>query len=204
MEQLRCVVERITYQNPENGYTVIKCRAKGFQDLIAVVGAMPDVHVGSVLSLGSAVKFGADGTLDQWEAGEDATNHAFMVIGGDVRIRHADALNGLNVTVSNTASAFRLPFSSGDADLKAYGIRNVKTDTPFALPAGADKLPLTILTNGMAVASNTVNVSSLAFAVPQGPNPPTAADTNLSITSGSFSGSTDFNSFLISLRDKLI
>ena len=51
MEHLRCVVERITYQNPENGYSVIKCRAKNFSDLVTVVGSMPDVHVGSVLSL---------------------------------------------------------------------------------------------------------------------------------------------------------
>ena len=51
MEHLRCVVERITYQNEENGYTVIKCRAKNYSDLVAVVGLMPEVHVGSVLSL---------------------------------------------------------------------------------------------------------------------------------------------------------
>ena len=52
MEHLRCVVERITYQNAENGYSVIKCRAKGYQDLVTVVGPMPEVHVGSVLYLG--------------------------------------------------------------------------------------------------------------------------------------------------------
>ena len=51
MEQLRCVVERITFQNEQNGYSVIKCMAKGFTDLVTVVGAMPDVHVGSVLTL---------------------------------------------------------------------------------------------------------------------------------------------------------
>ena len=28
MEHLRCVVERITYQNEENGYTVLKCAVK--------------------------------------------------------------------------------------------------------------------------------------------------------------------------------
>ena len=56
MEHLRCVVERITYQNAENGYSVIKCRAKGYQDLVTVVGSMPDVHVGSVLYLGGAWK----------------------------------------------------------------------------------------------------------------------------------------------------
>ena len=51
MERLRCVVERITYQNAVNGYSVIKCRVKNYHDLVTVVGNMPDVHVGSVLSL---------------------------------------------------------------------------------------------------------------------------------------------------------
>ena len=32
MDRLRCVVERITYQNAENGYSVIKVRATGFYD----------------------------------------------------------------------------------------------------------------------------------------------------------------------------
>ena len=51
MEYLRCVVERITYQNAENGYTVLKCAVKNYKDLVTVVGTMPDTHVGSVLSL---------------------------------------------------------------------------------------------------------------------------------------------------------
>ena len=51
MEHLRCVVERITYQNTENGYTVLKCAVKNYNDLVTVVGTMPDTHVGSVLSL---------------------------------------------------------------------------------------------------------------------------------------------------------
>ena len=51
MDQLRCVVERITYQNSNNGFTVLKCAAKGFTDLVTVVGNMPDTNVGSVLML---------------------------------------------------------------------------------------------------------------------------------------------------------
>lgn len=51
MERLRCVVERITYQNEQNGYTIIKCRAKGYSDLVTIVGSMPEVHVGAVLTL---------------------------------------------------------------------------------------------------------------------------------------------------------
>ena len=51
VEHIRGVVERITYQNAENGYSVIKCRAKGYQDLITVVGTMPETHVGRVSRL---------------------------------------------------------------------------------------------------------------------------------------------------------
>ena len=51
MDHLRCVVERITYQNAENGYSVLRLRAKGFTDLITAVGNMADTHIGSVLSL---------------------------------------------------------------------------------------------------------------------------------------------------------
>ncbi len=50
LEHLRCVVERITYQS--DGYSVLKCAAKGFQEPVTVVGMMPDPHVGSVLTLG--------------------------------------------------------------------------------------------------------------------------------------------------------
>ncbi len=51
MEHLRCVVERITYRNEENGYTVLKTAVKNASDLVTVVGIMPETHVGSVLSL---------------------------------------------------------------------------------------------------------------------------------------------------------
>ena len=77
MEHLRCVVERITYQNAENGYSVIKCRAKGFQDLVTVVGTMPDVHVGSVLNLGGSwridAKYGRQFSMETFEETLPAT-----------------------------------------------------------------------------------------------------------------------------------
>ena len=34
MEHLRCVVERITYQNADNGYTVLKCAVKNYSCLL--------------------------------------------------------------------------------------------------------------------------------------------------------------------------
>ena len=42
---LRCVVERITYQNPENGYSVLKVKVKGYNDLVTLVGNLLEVPV---------------------------------------------------------------------------------------------------------------------------------------------------------------
>lgn len=53
-ERLRCVVERITYQS--DGYSVLKCAARGFPELVTVVGTMPETHAGSVLILGGQWK----------------------------------------------------------------------------------------------------------------------------------------------------
>ena len=51
MEKLNCVIERITYHNEQNGYSVIKVSAKGYADIVAAVGTMPEAHVGSVFNL---------------------------------------------------------------------------------------------------------------------------------------------------------
>ena len=77
MDHLRCVVERITYQNAQNGYSVIKCRVKGYSDLVTVVGSMPDVHVGSVLELGGSwrvdPKYGRQFSMETFEETLPAT-----------------------------------------------------------------------------------------------------------------------------------
>lgn len=49
MQKLRCVVERITYQNPENGYSVMRVKVKGYDELVTLVGNLLEVPAGSVL-----------------------------------------------------------------------------------------------------------------------------------------------------------
>ena len=77
MEHLRCVVERITYQNAENGYTVLKCAVKNYSDLVTVVGTMPEIHVGSVLSLDGSwkmdAKYGRQFSVERFEETLPAT-----------------------------------------------------------------------------------------------------------------------------------
>ena len=77
MEQLRCVVERITYQNEQNGYTIIRCTVKGYPELVTVVGTMPEVHVGSVLIVRGSWKmdarYGRQFVMDSFEETMPAT-----------------------------------------------------------------------------------------------------------------------------------
>lgn len=49
MTKLRCVVEHITYQNQENGWSVMKVKVKGYDNLVTLTGSLLDVPIGSVL-----------------------------------------------------------------------------------------------------------------------------------------------------------
>lgn len=77
MIRIRCVVERITYQNPENGYTVLKTAVKGYDDLVTVVGNLLDVSVGSVLLIQGDwkldAKYGRQFMAESWEETMPAT-----------------------------------------------------------------------------------------------------------------------------------
>ena len=49
MEYLSGIVERITYENDGNGFSVIKIKSKGYTDLVTVVGNLAAVTVGSII-----------------------------------------------------------------------------------------------------------------------------------------------------------
>ena len=49
MDTLRCVVNRITFRNDENGWTVLRVKAKGFETPVTAIGGMGAVSVGAVL-----------------------------------------------------------------------------------------------------------------------------------------------------------
>ena len=77
MSRIRCVVERITYQNPENGYSVLRVKVKGYDDLVTVVGSLLDVNVGSVLIIDGSwrvdAKYGRQFAAEKWEETLPAT-----------------------------------------------------------------------------------------------------------------------------------
>ena len=75
--KIRGVVERITYQNPENGYTVLKCAVKRYKELVTVIGSLLDVNVGSVLLIYGNWKvdsrYGRQFAAESWEETLPAT-----------------------------------------------------------------------------------------------------------------------------------
>ena len=75
--KIRGVVERITYQNPENGYTVLKCAVKSYKELVTVIGSLLDVNAGSVLLIYGNWKvdsrYGRQFAAESWEETLPAT-----------------------------------------------------------------------------------------------------------------------------------
>ena len=49
MEYLSGVVERITYANEENGFSVIKIKSRGLADLVTVVGNLAAGNIGGTI-----------------------------------------------------------------------------------------------------------------------------------------------------------
>ena len=77
--KIRGVVERITYQNPENGYTVLKCAVKSYKELVTVIGSLLDVNVGSgLLIYGNWTVVTADSLLQR--AGKKRFRRRYLVL----------------------------------------------------------------------------------------------------------------------------
>lgn len=51
VDQLEGAVERITYYNEENGYSVVRLNVRGERDLVTIVGHLPEVNPGERLRL---------------------------------------------------------------------------------------------------------------------------------------------------------
>lgn len=76
-EKLQGQVERITYNNEENGYSVLKVKVAGRKDLVAVVGSFVSITPGEVLrmegSWGFHPRFGEQFKVEHYETVTPAT-----------------------------------------------------------------------------------------------------------------------------------
>ena len=95
-----------------------------------------------VLELASEVGFLADGVRTD-AIPDDASKRLLSLKEGVLKVSHADAVNGLTVQAAS-GTKLRLDIETTDQDLIAYGIRNTKTSTPFAVGDGASEVAIEI------------------------------------------------------------
>ena len=53
-EYLSGIVERITYHNQENGFVVLRIKAKGHRELVTVLGNIPAISAGEYIKAGGS------------------------------------------------------------------------------------------------------------------------------------------------------
>ena len=91
------------------------------------------------LELAGSMAFGEDGLAESPTEGLNG----FVVTGGVVRVCSAGAIDGCSM-LFHEGTSLELAVDFEDEELMAQGIRNVKTDTPFVLGEGVEKLPISL------------------------------------------------------------
>ena len=91
------------------------------------------------LELAGSMAFGEDGLAETPTEG----SNGFVVTGGVVRVCSAGAIDGCSM-LFHEGTSLELAVDFEDEELMAQGIRNVKTDMPFVLGEGVEKLPLSL------------------------------------------------------------
>jgi hypothetical protein len=74
-ESLSGLIERATFFNEENGFALLKAKAKGHRDQVAVIGSLPSVSAVSGYSQASAAELIpglSTRTLQAWECDRQA------------------------------------------------------------------------------------------------------------------------------------
>lgn len=77
MIKIRCVIDSVIYQNPKNGYSVLKAIVKGYNAPVTLVGNISEVCAGSVLLAEGNWKvdkrYGSEFVAESWEEVMPAT-----------------------------------------------------------------------------------------------------------------------------------
>ncbi|MEN1759081.1 SF1B family DNA helicase RecD2 [Anoxynatronum sibiricum] len=101
METVKALVERITYQNPENGYCVLKVKMPGHRDLITFVGTMGSVSVGAVLEARgdwkTDTRFGRQFEVTEYREKVPATLHGLEKYLGSGLIKGVGPVNAKRI-----------------------------------------------------------------------------------------------------------
>ena len=102
--KLRGVVEHITYQNPENGWSVMKVKVKDYKDLVTLTGSLLDVPVGSVLLCEGNwrvdARYGQQFVVESWEEVMPATIYGIEKYLGSGLVKGISAVDTSERTLS--------------------------------------------------------------------------------------------------------
>ena len=132
MDFLRCGVERVTYQNDDNGYSVLKVNAKGFSDLVTVVGNMAGVNVGSVLSLQGLwkndSKYGKQFSVIKWEETLPATVYGIEKYLGSGLIKGIGAVYAKKIVDTFGVDTLQVIEENPDSLINVSGIGKKRVD----------------------------------------------------------------------------
>ena len=133
MIKLRCVVEHITYQNLENGWSLMKVKVKDYKDLVTLTGSLQDVPVGSVLLCEGNWKvyacYGQQFVVESWQEVMPATVHGihksqgseFPVVVIPVTMKH-DVMLQRNLIYTGITRAKKICVLVGTTKALAYAI----------------------------------------------------------------------------------
>ena len=106
------------------------------------------------LDLAGRVAFGSTGLAEK----PTANQNSFIVTGGVVRVSNAYAVDGCKM-LFHKDTALELAVDFDNEELLGSGIRNVKTDTPFALGDGVERLPVSFNVGDAAAPSTDFTIA---------------------------------------------
>lgn len=132
MEYLSGVVERITYTNEENGFSVIKIKSKGFADLVTVVGNLAAVNVGATIKLKGDwkydSKFGKQFTAIDYRETVPATIAGIEKYLGSGLIKGVDPVYARRIVAHFKEDTLRVIEEEADYLIKVEGIGQKRVD----------------------------------------------------------------------------
>lgn len=142
-------IESLTLDEPTRG-VFIKWVGRLYADVgqtftvaspLAVHGTLWKEGAGTLVLANPAPTFGENADSET-SIDQDATNRTFRVAGGDVKISSGDAVNGLDVVFTNGAGKIVLDLDSEDETFRTFGLRNTKSQTPFAVEGDIAQIPV--------------------------------------------------------------
>ncbi|HCS75382.1 MAG TPA: ATP-dependent RecD-like DNA helicase [Clostridiales bacterium] len=120
------VIERITFVNNENGYTVAKIKSRGYHDLVTIVGNLPGVTVGAIISLKGQwkmdSKYGKQFMVDIYEEKLPATIAGIEKYLGSGLIKGIGPINAKRIVKTFKEDTLRVIEEETDRLLQVDGI----------------------------------------------------------------------------------